>query len=128
VMMSVCLRNTCMSEVTSPAYHVAELYYYIILRYIILYCIISYILYYIILYYIILFLTAVGFSPGGSTLTLVQTPQYNNTYINGTAQLQYTYWQFTHTIQYSYPKYSILTRVQYAHSITVCPHSTIYPH
>jgi hypothetical protein len=36
---------------------------------------------------LLLFLTAIGFSPGGSSLTLVQTPQYNNTYINGTAQI-----------------------------------------
>jgi hypothetical protein len=36
---------------------------------------------------LLLFLTAIGFSPGGSSLTPVQTPQYNNTYINGTAQI-----------------------------------------
>jgi hypothetical protein len=34
---------------------------------------------------LLLLLTAIGFSPGGSRLTPVQTPQYNNTYINGTA-------------------------------------------
>jgi hypothetical protein len=36
---------------------------------------------------LLLFLTAVGFSPAGSSLTPVQAPQYNNTYINGTAQI-----------------------------------------
>jgi hypothetical protein len=36
---------------------------------------------------LLLFLTAIGFSPSGSSLTPVQTPQYNNTYINGTAQI-----------------------------------------
>jgi hypothetical protein len=36
---------------------------------------------------LLLLLTAIGFSPGGSSLTPVQTPQYNNTYINGTAQI-----------------------------------------
>jgi hypothetical protein len=41
----------------------------------------------IIIIIIIIFLTAIGFSPGGSSLTPVQTPQYNNTYINGTAQI-----------------------------------------
>jgi hypothetical protein len=36
---------------------------------------------------LLLFLTAIVFSPGGSGLTPVQTPQYNNTYTNGTAQI-----------------------------------------
>jgi hypothetical protein len=36
---------------------------------------------------LLLFLTAIGFSPRGSSIAPVQTPQYNNTYINGTAQI-----------------------------------------
>jgi hypothetical protein len=46
-----------------------------------------YLLQLLLLLLLLLFLTAIGFSPGGSTLTPVQTPQYNNTYINGTAQI-----------------------------------------
>jgi hypothetical protein len=36
---------------------------------------------------LLLFLTAIGFSSGGSSLTPVQTPKYNNTCINRTAQI-----------------------------------------
>jgi hypothetical protein len=72
-------------------------------------------------YFLLLFLTAVGVSPGGSSLTPVQTPQYNNTHINGTAQLQYTYWQFTHTVQCAY------TNTIYLHN-TIYPHITKYLH
>jgi hypothetical protein len=75
---------------------------------------------------LLLFLTAIGFSPGGSSLTPVQTPQYNNTYINGTAQLQYTHWQFTHTIQCAYTNTNIPTQLQYTHNYNV-PTATIYP-
>src|SRR5215470_17720566 len=52
---------------------------------------------------LLLFLTAIGFPPGGSSLTLVQTPQYNNTYINGTAKIT-------------------------VHVLAIHPHNTIYLH
>jgi hypothetical protein len=58
---------------------------------------------------LLLFLTAIGFSAGGSSLTPVQTPQYNNSYLNGTAPLQYTYLQFTHKIQCAYTNTNIPT-------------------
>src|SRR5215470_13114060 len=96
---------------------------------------------------LLLFLTAIGFPPGGSSLTLVQTPQYNNTYINGTAKItvhvlaihphniptyiQYTYTSTIYPIQYNIPieiqytyintvhprNYNIPTQVQYTYTI-----------
>jgi hypothetical protein len=91
-------------------------------------------LFLLLLLLLLLFLTAVGFSPGGSSLTPVQTPQYNNTYINGTAQIA------VHVLAV-HPQYSVPTQIQYTYISTIYPlnyniptviqytyPSTIYPY
>src|SRR5215470_10769765 len=76
---------------------------------------------------LLLFLTAIGFPPGGSSLTLVQTPQYNNTYINGTAKITvHVLAIHPHNTIYLH-KYNIPTQVQYTYIHTVYLHKYNIP-
>jgi hypothetical protein len=91
---------------------------------------------------LLLFPTAVGCSPCGSSLTPVQTPQYNNKYINGTAQItvhvlaihphntiQCAYTNTIYLHKYHIPThYKILTQIRYTHKIQYTYPNTIYLH
>jgi hypothetical protein len=75
---------------------------------------------------LLLFLTAVVFSPSGSSLTPVQTPQYNNTWINGTAQIpEHVLAIHPHNTMCLH-EYNIPTQVQYNYANTIYPHITKY--
>jgi hypothetical protein len=95
---------------------------------------------------LLLFLTAIGFSPRGSSLTPVQTSQYNNTHKRnstdyniriGSSPTQYTVptliqYAYTSTIylhKYHIPThYKILTQIRYTHKIQYTNPNTIYLH